>query len=615
VANIYQYLRGRKAIVFGLADIALIALGLWLAFLLRFDGTLPLEYQGRFLYYFLILAALNIAALSSNRLYSFSWEFVSLRELNKLFLSVTYANAVFAIIVFIARENTAFFAGFPRSVIFITYFLNLIFLGAIRIAKRVWHEIVKKGPVSDAPRALIVGAGPEGEQLIRVLLKSDKAQIFPIGIVDHRPEKQGVTLHGIRVLGTVLNLPKIVKDNNVEHVIIALASAEADVIKNATKTAREAGIKDIKIIPETHELLSGRVSLADVREIEIEDLLGRNPAKLETEKIAEFVKDKIVLVTGAAGSIGSEIARQVAGFQPKKLILLDFNESGVYDLHMELIRSYPVEMLQPVIANISDRSKIFSLVKNWKPDVIFHAAAYKHVPLMEEYPEEAVQTNVFGTLNVAEAAMEAGVPKFVLISTDKAIRPVSVMGKTKRVAEVIVQGLNSENKTKFVSVRFGNVIGSRGSVVPLFKEQIKSRSPVTVTHPEMTRYFMTIPEATLLVMEAGAVGSGGEIFMLDMGKPVKIADVAKEMIRLAGFTPDLDVPIVFTGIRPGEKIFEEIFSDDEKQVGRTQWDKIFITKNEKSKDANLVKSGLETLSKELRNSPQAAVKALDNFIV
>lgn len=608
-------MRGRKAIVFGLADIALIALGLWLAFLLRFDGTLPLEYQGRFLYYFLILAALNIAALSSNRLYSFSWEFVSLRELNKLFLSVTYANAVFAIIVFIARENTAFFAGFPRSVIFITYFLNLIFLGAIRIAKRVWHEIVKKGPVSDAPRALIVGAGPEGEQLIRVLLKSDKAQIFPIGIVDHRPEKQGVTLHGIRVLGTVLNLPKIVKDNNVEHVIIALASAEADVIKNATKTAREAGIKDIKIIPETHELLSGRVSLADVREIEIEDLLGRNPAKLETEKIAEFVKDKIVLVTGAAGSIGSEIARQVAGFQPKKLILLDFNESGVYDLHMELIRSYPVEMLQPVIANISDRSKIFSLVKNWKPDVIFHAAAYKHVPLMEEYPEEAVQTNVFGTLNVAEAAMEAGVPKFVLISTDKAIRPVSVMGKTKRVAEVIVQGLNSENKTKFVSVRFGNVIGSRGSVVPLFKEQIKSRSPVTVTHPEMTRYFMTIPEATLLVMEAGAVGSGGEIFMLDMGKPVKIADVAKEMIRLAGFTPDLDVPIVFTGIRPGEKIFEEIFSDDEKQVGRTQWDKIFITKNEKSKDANLVKSGLETLSKELRNSPQAAVKALDNFIV
>ncbi|KKU98050.1 MAG: Polysaccharide biosynthesis protein CapD, partial [Candidatus Jorgensenbacteria bacterium GW2011_GWC1_48_8] len=385
-------MRGRKAIVFGLADIALIALGLWLAFLLRFDGTLPLEYQGRFLYYFLILAALNIAALSSNRLYSFSWEFVSLRELNKLFLSVTYANAVFAIIVFIARENTAFFAGFPRSVIFITYFLNLIFLGAIRIAKRVWHEIVKKGPVSDAPRALIVGAGPEGEQLIRVLLKSDKAQIFPIGIVDHRPEKQGVTLHGIRVLGTVLNLPKIVKDNNVEHVIIALASAEADVIKNATKTAREAGIKDIKIIPETHELLSGRVSLADVREIEIEDLLGRNPAKLETEKIAEFVKDKIVLVTGAAGSIGSEIARQVAGFQPKKLILLDFNESGVYDLHMELIRSYPVEMLQPVIANISDRSKIFSLVKNWKPDVIFHAAAYKHVPLMEEYPEEAVQT-------------------------------------------------------------------------------------------------------------------------------------------------------------------------------------------------------------------------------
>jgi len=613
VKNIYQYWRGRKAIIFGLADITLIALSLWLAFLLRFDGILPLEYRGRFLDYFLIIAALNIAALALNRLYSFSWEFVSLRELNRIFLAVTYANAVFAFIVFLARENVALFSGFPRSVIFINYVFNLMFLGGVRIAKRVWYEVIKKREVKDAPRALLVGAGPEGEQLIRVLLKSEKARLFPIGIVDHRKGLRGVQLHGISVLGAIDDIPKIVKNHSVEHVIIALTSAEGDIIKEATRKAREAGVKNIKIIPETHELLSGRVSLADVREIEIEDLLGRNPAKIDTQKIAEFIKDKKVLITGAAGSIGSELSRQVMAFGPQKLVLLDFNESDLYDLQMEFLRSYPAEKVESIVGNINDRHKIFALVKNISPDVVFHAAAYKHVPLMEDFPEEAIKTNVFGTLNAAEAALAANVPKFVFISTDKAIRPVSVMGKTKRAAEIIIQALNSENKTKFVSVRFGNVIGSRGSVIPLFKEQIKSRSPVTVTHPEMTRYFMTIPEAALLVMEAGAVGRGGEIFMLDMGRPVKIVDVAREMIRLAGFTPDLDIPIVFTGVRPGEKISEEIFSAEEKEVGRTQWDKIFITKNENSKNIELVKRGLEKLERSL-SAPAEILRVLDEFI-
>ncbi len=281
---------------------------------------------------------------------------------------------------------------------------------------------------------------------------------------------------------------------------------------------------------------------------------------------------------------------------------------------MELLRSYQAEKMQPIVANINNRDKIFKTVKEFSPDVIFHAAAYKHVPLMEDFPDEAIETNVFGSLNVAEAAIESQVPKFVLISTDKAINPTSVMGKSKRAAEIATQELNKKGITKFVSVRFGNVIGSRGSVVPLFKEQIKSRSPLTVTHPEMTRYFMTVPEAALLVMEAGAVGKGGEIFMLDMGKPVKILDVAKEMVRLAGLRPDIDIPIVFVGIRPGEKIFEEVVSGEEQRVGRTQWDKILITKNENQKSPELIRENLKDLESALMDSPEATLATLDKFL-
>lgn len=598
-----------------MADIILIALGLWAAFILRFDGVLPPEYLGRFFYYFLIIAGLNLVLLGKERLYSFAWEFVGLRELARLLRAITYANIIFALVVFSLRENTALFEGFPRSIVFINYFLDLIFLGGVRIAKRIWYEVVRKRPVSDAPRALIVGADAEGERLIRDLLKGGDDSPFPVAIVDHRKEKEGTVIHGVTVLGGIELIPEAVKSHNIEHVIVALTAAEADIIKEAVKYARVAGVKNVKIVPDTHELLSGRVTLTDFREIEIEDLLGRNPAKIETQKISEFVKEKTVLITGAAGSIGSELSRQVIAFQPKLLALLDSNESDLYDLHMELLRTYPAEKIKPVIANIVNREKIFDLVKNLSPDVIFHAAAYKHVPLMEDYPDEAVETNIFGTLNVAEAAIESKAPKFVLISTDKAIRAVSVMGKTKRAAEIITQELNEKGATKFVSVRFGNVIGSRGSVVPLFKEQIKSRSPLTVTHPDMTRYFMTIPEAALLVMEAGAVGNGGEIFMLDMGKPVKILDVAKEMVRLAGLRPDVDVPIVFTGIRPGEKIFEEVISDEERQIGKTQWDKILITKNQNSKSPEAIRKNLEGLESALTDSPETTLAALDKFLL
>lgn len=612
--SINRYVGRWRFLGFAAADLILIALSLILAFVFRFDGALPAEYQGRFLAYFAIIAVLNLTFLFGERLYSFAWEFVSLRELTRLLRAVAYANIIFALIAFAARENTALFAGFPRSIIFINFVLNLMFLGGVRIAKRVWYEVVKNRPVFDAPRALIVGADTEGERLVRDLLKSGGNSPFPVAIVDHREEKIGTAIHGIKVVGMIESIPQAVRDHNIEHVIIALTSAEADVIREAVRHAREAGVKHVRIIPDTHEILTGRVTLTDFREIQIEDLLGRNPAKIETQKISEFIRNKTILITGAAGSIGSELCRQIMAFEPKKLVLLDFNESGLYDLHMELLRAYSAETMQPVIANIADRKKIFKTTKEISPDVIFHAAAYKHVPLMEDHPDEAVQTNVFGTLNVAEAAIETNVPKFVLVSTDKAIRPTSVMGKTKRAAEIATQELNEKGATKFVSVRFGNVIGSRGSVVPLFKEQIKSRSPLTVTHPEMTRYFMTIPEAALLVMEAGAVGQGGEIFMLDMGKPVKILDVAREMVRLAGLRPDVDVPVVFTGIRPGEKIFEEVISDEERQIGKTQWDKILITKNQNSKQPELVREKLKNLGVALATSPESTLAALNEFV-
>jgi FlaA1/EpsC-like NDP-sugar epimerase len=294
--------------------------------------------------------------------------------------------------------------------------------------------------------------------------------------------------------------------------------------------------------------------------------------------------------------------------------MLDFNESGLFDLESDIKFSFSQAPIESIVANINDKDKIEKIISELKPDVVFHAAAYKHVPLMEQFPEEAVKTNVFGTLNVAEAAIKNNVDKFVLISTDKAIKPISVMGQTKRLAELIVQDLNKKSKTKFISVRFGNVIGSRGSVIPLFEEQIKRRMPVTVTHPDMTRYFMTIPEAALLVTEAGAVGKGGEIFMLDMGKPIKILDLAKEAIKLAGLVPDVDIPIVFTGVRPGEKISEVIFSDEEKRIGTTQWDKIFITKNEKEVDEKLIKKTLDDLSKAIEQKNYSAIKEILNRV-
>jgi len=612
VAQLTNSFYKRKESLFIIGDIILGAASLLAAFLFRFNGTIPSEYQGRLIYYLFIFIALNLIFLSRERMYSFIWSFVGVKELGRLIRALTYAGIIFGLIVFVGRENFALFSGFPRSVVFLSYILSVVFIGLLRIAKRLYLEfaIGKKLPTGEP--TLIVGAGRPGEHLIRNLLNREDDPYRLIGIVDDKLQNQGISIHGIPVIGFVADIPKIAADEGVKHIIIAFERDNAKSIREAIDGARAAGITDIKIVPEFADLLGQAISFRNLKEISVEDLLGRDAAKIDTKEIQNFIHGRDVLVTGACGSIGAEICRQAAQFLPNKLMLVDFNESGIFDLEHELKRSFPTAGIVSIIANVADEKKMDMIMAKYKPEVVFHAAAYKHVPLMEYHPEEAVVNNIFGTLYTARAALKNKVKKFVLISTDKAVNPISVMGKTKRATEIIVSDLNKKSRTKFVTVRFGNVLASRGSVIPLFQEQIKYGGPVTVTHPDMVRYFMTISEAALLVMEAGAVGKGGELFLLDMGKPVKIIDLAKELIRLSGYMPDVDIPITITGIRPGEKIFEELLTTKE-GTSATKWEKIFISKNEDGLGSKEIIKRLTSLEKNI-SDPEKLKKELDKFI-
>ncbi|MDP3956704.1 MAG: nucleoside-diphosphate sugar epimerase/dehydratase [bacterium] len=613
--RLLNFFRVHRRVAFAVSDALLTALSIVLAFWLRFDGVIPPEYNGRLWVYITIAMALNLFFIAQGRLYGFTWGFVGLQDLARLVRALTYASAILAVIVLVDNGVTNFFTGFPRSAIFIAYFLGLIFIGSLRISKRLWNEMRhERIPAHEDANTLVIGAGSEGEKIIRTLRSEPNSHYHVVGILDETASKQNTLLHGVPVLGTLADLERFKNELGVKNVILAFSSKEGEQTKKAIRVAREAGIQNIKIIPPFSDLLEKKIAFEALKDITIEDLLGREPAKIETEAIHAFLKDKTILITGAAGSIGSEIARQVIRFQPQKLVILDFNESGIYDLEKELKMLSPEQPVTAIVGNITDRQKIERIFEDTKPAVVFHAAAYKHVPLMEEFPEEAVHVNVFGTQVLAETAQKYGVKKFVLISTDKAVRPLSVMGKTKRAAEIIVNALDISNfGTRFVAVRFGNVLASRGSVVPLFEEQIKRRAAVTITHPEMTRYFMTIPEAALLVTEAGAIGQGGEIFILDMGQPVKIVDLAHELIRLSGLRPDIDIPIVFTGIRPGEKIYEELLTADENS-NATKWEKIFISGRTSEKQPEDIRRGLESLKLKLAGEKSELIKSLDEFI-
>lgn len=489
------------------------------------------------------------------RLYHKAWEYASIGELKSI-VKVTVLSTLIAVMFELVVSQ-----AIPLRVLVVAWMMELLLIGGSRFAWRIFRDSYI-GTIDKRKRTLIVGAGAAGTMVAKQLKNSKETDLKPIGYVDDDPNKWNIDIFDIPVLGKIDEIERIVQDHKVEWIVIAIPSLKKGELNRIVDLCSKTKIK-VQIMPKLEDIMTGKVSVTNFRDVQVEDLLGREPVELDMKGITDKLKGKTVLVTGAGGSIGSEICRQVSKFRPKRLLLLGHGENSIYQINLELQNKYKDKFeIIPIIADIQDRERIFEVMEEYRPQVVYHAAAHKHVPLMEYNPKEAVKNNIFGTKNVAEAVGTYNANTFVLISTDKAVNPTNVMGATKRCAEIIVQELNQQYKTKYVAVRFGNVLGSRGSVIPLFKKQIRQGGPVTVTHPEMTRFFMTIPEASRLVIQAGALAKGGEIFVLDMGEPVKIVDLAKNLIKLSGFTEE-EIPIKFTGIRPGEKLFEELLNEDE----------------------------------------------------
>jgi FlaA1/EpsC-like NDP-sugar epimerase len=488
------------------------------------------------------------------KIYNKLWQYASIGELSAIFKVVTLSVIVTMIIQFAITQDV-----FVRRLT-IVWMVNILLIGGARFSWRLYRDTYIKRRGDEIP-TLIIGAGAAGTMVARQLLQNHDAELLPVAFIDDNERKQRLELLGIPVLGTVASIEQVVKENQIKHIIIAIPSLSKKEL-NAIFIECSKTKARTQIMPMLEDLMLGKVSINHFRDVQVEDLLGREPVELDTATIGKKLTGKTILVTGAGGSIGSEVCRQVCKFMPDTIVLLGHGENSIYSIELELKKQYQNINIETEIADVQDREKIFAIMKKYTPDVVYHAAAHKHVPLMERNPEEAVKNNVIGTKNVAEAASHANVGIFVMISTDKAVNPTSVMGATKRLAEMVIQHMDLISETRFVAVRFGNVLGSRGSVIPLFKNQIQEGGPVTVTHPEMVRYFMTIPEASRLVLQAGALAKGGEIFVLDMGEPVKIVDLAKNLIRLSGYTEE-EIPIVFTGMRPGEKMFEELLGADE----------------------------------------------------
>lgn len=492
-------------------------------------------------------------------LYWRDWEYASVYEV------ITVVKCVSATVIVSTISGLAFFdTKVTWQFLIVCWLLLVISIGGVRLSMRVFREFFADSSVMEnAKPTLIVGAGAAGTLLVRQMLMHPAMRMDPIAFVDDDPDKLRKDIYGVRILGAIKDIERIVDTMGITKVVIAMPSLPIKKLNEVYDVARKTGAECV-ILPNIDDVMSGNLHVQQLRNVEIEDLLGRDPVHLDQSMIEKQLRGKKILVTGAGGSIGSEICRQVAKFKPKEIIILGHGENSIYQLNMELVGKYSQHFtITPVIADVQDRKRIFEVMDKYKPDVVYHAAAHKHVPLMELNPREAVKNNILGTRNVAEAASHARVKAFVMVSTDKAVNPPNIMGATKRLCEMIVQDMATRSEyTKFVAVRFGNVLGSRGSVIPLFKKQIAEGGPITVTHPDIVRYFMTIPEAAQLVIQAGSLARGGEIFVLDMGQPVKIVDLAKNLIRLSGYDEG-DIEIKFTGLRPGEKMYEELLNEGE----------------------------------------------------
>ena len=562
----------------------IIVSSLLLAYALRFDFSIPSVYWPRIGSLLPAVLTIKLALLWQFGCFEGWWRYVSMPDIIQLVKASITGSAVFiAYAVFVYRLDQI-----PRSVLALDGVFYFMIIAGIRFATRAFREHyppLRQGATLCHTRTLIVGAGEAGQMIAREVRSNSQLDLDVIGFIDDDPVKRKGRFQGLPVLGSQEDLGRVVNEHNVDEIIIAIPSARGKQVQKIVRRCQEVKVK-FRILPGVGELIDGRVSVQHIRDVDLNDLLGREPIFLDEAQISHYLQGKRVLVTGAGGSIGSEICRQVAHFNPQKLILFENGETPLFLIEQELSEIFPQLPIVPIIGDVRNRSRVNVIFDEQMPQVVFHAAAYKHVPMMEMNPAEAVNNNVQGTRLVADAADAVGVEKFVMISTDKAVKPTNIMGTTKRVAELYVQALNQKSKTSFVTTRFGNVLGSNGSVIPTFREQIAKGGPVTVTHPEVTRFFMTIPEATQLVLQAGSMGSGGEIYLFDMGEPVKIRSLAEELIKLSGLQPDEDIEIIYTGLRPGEKLYEELLLDGE-GVLPTSHNKICIAQSMPSSHAEL----------------------------
>ena len=553
--------RTLRVIFLALVDLVVIQFSAFMALLARFDFSYTLLRESMFLDALLRYAPwftmLTVLIFIPFKLYSSLWEFASVDELLHILLAaMAVAVLQFAAIVLNLVDLPL---SFPMLNAMFLAVLTVLFRFSYRMARSIARRRSRRGVQA---RTMLIGAGSAGMQTLREFETSENSKNHVVCIIDDDPQKTGRYLNNVKIVGTRRDIAKAAQDYRVEEIVFAIPAAPTQQRKQILKLCQETGCK-LKILPGISQLANGEVKVQKIRDVDVLDLLGRDSVQVDLSQIAEYLSGKTVLVTGGGGSIGSELCRQIAGHRPKRLVIFDIYEHNAYDIQQELRRTHPGLELITLIGSVRDTERVNMLFETYRPEIVFHAAAHKHVPLMEDSPNEAIKNNVFGTYHVARAADRYGTKTFVLISTDKAVNPTNVMGASKRICEMIVQTMANRSATKFVAVRFGNVLGSNGSVIPLFKRQIAEGGPVTVTHPDIIRYFMTIPEAVQLVLQAGAYANRGEIFVLDMGEPVRIDDLARNLIRLSGFTPDEDIEIRYTGLRPGEKLFEEMLMDEE----------------------------------------------------
>ena len=578
-------------------DVCLLVAAYFLSYAIRFEGQIPVRYWNNFESTLPYIVCFKLFTFFMFGLYKGMWRYTSLADLVSLLKAIlTSSFGIMLGVFFMFRSQ-----GFARSVFIIDGMLTFIFIGGIRVGIRfiLWEKerslrFLFYNPFSSKEmrrfdkRLVIIGAGDAGEKMLREIRDNPKMDYDVVGFLDDDPKKKGKSIHGVPVLGSVMRIHDMAYRDEMDEILVAAPSASAKQMRRIIEACEGTGLKT-RTTPGIGELIDGKVSFKTIREVSFEDILGRDPIDLDLKSIGDYLKDRVILVTGAGGSIGSELCRQIVQFKPKNLILFDKTENSLFHIEMEFRHRFPDLSITPILGNMQHWVFLEKLFLDHKPQVVFHAAAFKHVPIVELNPWEGIFNNIVGTKNIAEASHRFGVERFILVSTDKAVRPSSIMGATKRVAEMATCCYGASNSSRFLAVRFGNVIGSEGSVVHLFKRQIERFGPVTITHREMTRYFMTIPEACKLILQAGALGEGGEIFILDMGTPIKIMDMAKDLIRRSGFKPDVDIEIKEIGLRPGEKLHEELITEGEGIV-RTPHEKIFVLRGNHCDQKSLNKS-------------------------